>query len=146
MILCNADFKRLYAPMADLLQPLLGDSLFTANGAPWQQRRRMIDPAFQLARVDLVFPLMLRVGGGGDDLGSLGLFAAAKFDLHGFFCTGTQHHHRHIGASLHRAHHLALAVPPIPADGTHPRSVPQVKVRRRACRKWRTRGGKSLPG
>lgn len=53
-----ADYPK-HRYMADLLQPLLGNSLFTANGVPWQVRRRMIEPAFQLARVDLVFPLML---------------------------------------------------------------------------------------
>jgi len=41
-----------------MLKPLLGDSIFTTNGELWKRQRRMIDPAFEQARLQLVFPLM----------------------------------------------------------------------------------------
>jgi len=40
------------------LRSLLGDSIFTTNGAVWEKQRRMIDPAFQGARMKVVLPLM----------------------------------------------------------------------------------------
>jgi cytochrome P450 len=45
--------------MADLLEPLLGDSVFTSNGARWRRQRAVVDQAFQSATLDMVFPLML---------------------------------------------------------------------------------------
>lgn len=41
------------------LKPLLGESIFTTNGAVWQRQRRLLDPAFESARLKAVFPLML---------------------------------------------------------------------------------------
>ena len=41
-----------------MLKPLLGDSIFTSNGELWKRQRRMIDPAFEQARLKVVFPLM----------------------------------------------------------------------------------------
>jgi cytochrome P450 len=41
-----------------MLKPLLGDSIFTSNGELWKRQRRMIDPAFEQARLQVVFPLM----------------------------------------------------------------------------------------
>jgi cytochrome P450 len=41
------------------LKPLLGESIFTTNGAIWQRQRRLLDPAFESARLKAVFPLML---------------------------------------------------------------------------------------
>jgi len=40
------------------LRPLLGDSIFTANGAQWERQRRMIAPAFAQTRLNVVFGLM----------------------------------------------------------------------------------------
>jgi cytochrome P450 len=44
--------------MHELLEPLLGDSIFTSNGEPWAQQRRMMEPAFEQTRMERVFPLM----------------------------------------------------------------------------------------
>jgi cytochrome P450 len=41
-----------------MLKPLLGDSIFTSNGELWKRQRRMIDPAFEQTRLQIVFPLM----------------------------------------------------------------------------------------
>ncbi len=41
-----------------LLEPLLGNSIFTTNGAVWERQRRLVDMAFAQARLKLVFPLM----------------------------------------------------------------------------------------
>jgi cytochrome P450 len=41
------------------LKPLLGESIFTTNGAVWQRQRQLLDPAFESARLKAVFPLML---------------------------------------------------------------------------------------
>lgn len=40
------------------LRSLLGNSIFTTNGEVWKKQRRMIDPAFQGARLKVVLPLM----------------------------------------------------------------------------------------
>jgi cytochrome P450 len=42
----------------DALKPLLGDSIFTTNGAQWQRQRQMMDPAFAQARLNVAFPVM----------------------------------------------------------------------------------------
>ncbi len=42
------------------LQPLLGASLITTNGAVWERQRRMMNPAFEQARITVAFPLMLQ--------------------------------------------------------------------------------------
>lgn len=44
--------------MGDILQPLLGESIFTTNGPLWQKQRAMLNPAFEMARVQYVFSLM----------------------------------------------------------------------------------------
>lgn len=44
--------------MGDALRPLLGDSIFTTNGAQWQRQRAMMEPAFAQARVHVAFPVM----------------------------------------------------------------------------------------
>lgn len=46
--------------MADMLELLLGDSIFVSNGAVWKRQRRMMDPAFEQARIKIVFDLMLQ--------------------------------------------------------------------------------------
>jgi cytochrome P450 len=44
--------------MNTMLELLLGESIFITNGALWRRQRKMIDPAFEGARVQDVFPLM----------------------------------------------------------------------------------------
>ncbi|MDP5293855.1 cytochrome P450 [Oceanimonas sp. CHS3-5] len=44
--------------LGDILEPLLGESIFTTNGEKWQKQRNMLDPAFKHARVQQVFGLM----------------------------------------------------------------------------------------
>lgn len=46
------------ALLADALRPLLGDSIFTTNGAQWQSQREMMNPAFAQAKLDVAFPVM----------------------------------------------------------------------------------------
>lgn len=41
--------------LAQALRPLLGDSIFTTNGAVWARQRALMDPAFEAARVKRVF-------------------------------------------------------------------------------------------
>ena len=41
-----------------MLEPLLGNSIFTTNGEIWERQRRLMDQAFEQARLKLVFPLM----------------------------------------------------------------------------------------
>ena len=44
--------------MHDLLEPLLGVSIFTTNGEVWERQRRLVDQAFSPAKVQGVFPKM----------------------------------------------------------------------------------------
>jgi cytochrome P450 len=44
--------------MHTALHPLLGDSIFTTNGAQWQRQRQMMNPAFAQARVQVAFTHM----------------------------------------------------------------------------------------
>lgn len=44
--------------LGKLLQPLLGESIFTTNGEQWQRQRSMMDESFAQTRLKLVFPLM----------------------------------------------------------------------------------------
>ncbi len=44
--------------LSNMLKMLLGNGVFVANGEAWKQQRRLIDPAFALARLERVFPLM----------------------------------------------------------------------------------------
>ncbi len=41
-----------------ILKPLLGESIFTTNGAQWRRQRSMLDPAFEQARLRVVFARM----------------------------------------------------------------------------------------
>ncbi len=45
--------------ISDMLELLLGDSIFVSNGEVWRRQRRMMDPAFAQARIKIVFDLML---------------------------------------------------------------------------------------
>lgn len=51
--------------MQDLLDPLIGNSVFSANGAEWEEQRAMVGPAFGHTALKTVFPLMQ---GAVDDL------------------------------------------------------------------------------
>lgn len=53
----SADFPK-SALLGDALRPLLGDSVFTTNGATWQRQRDMMGPAFAQARLQVAFPVM----------------------------------------------------------------------------------------
>lgn len=44
--------------MHKMLEPLLGNSIFTSNGEVWERQRRLVDAGFGQARLRLVFPLM----------------------------------------------------------------------------------------
>ena len=44
--------------LSNMLKMLLGNGVFVSNGEEWKQQRRLIDPAFALARLERVFPLM----------------------------------------------------------------------------------------
>ena len=44
--------------MSSMLSLLLGDGIFVSNGEQWKKQRRMLDPAFNQARIQDVFPLM----------------------------------------------------------------------------------------
>jgi len=42
----------------EILSPLLGESLFTTNGAQWKKQREMLKPSFEMVRIQHVFGLM----------------------------------------------------------------------------------------
>src|SRR5688572_10539038 len=44
--------------MDDMLRSLTGYSIFVSNGEAWRRHRRLMDPAFEGARIAAVFPLM----------------------------------------------------------------------------------------
>ncbi|MFA6040032.1 MAG: cytochrome P450, partial [Methylophilus sp.] len=44
--------------MHKMLEPLLGNSIFTTNGEVWARQRRLVDAGFSQARLRLAFPLM----------------------------------------------------------------------------------------
>lgn len=41
-----------------LLEPLLGESIFTTNGEQWKKQREMLNPSFEMTRINHVFGLM----------------------------------------------------------------------------------------
>lgn len=41
------------------LEPAIGNGFFISTGAEWKRQRRMIDPAFDVRRLEELFPLML---------------------------------------------------------------------------------------
>ncbi len=51
--------------VAEGLRPLLGRSVFLANGADWARQRRIIDPAFEAAGVRAAYPALLAAGQAG---------------------------------------------------------------------------------
>lgn len=44
--------------LTNMLKLLLGNGVFVANGPEWKRQRRLIDPAFALAKLQRVFPMM----------------------------------------------------------------------------------------
>ena len=44
--------------LGHLLEPLLGESIFTTNGDQWKKQREMLNPSFEMARISHVFGLM----------------------------------------------------------------------------------------
>ncbi len=42
----------------DVLEPLLGDSIFTTNGNTWKKQRELLTPSFEMIRISQVFDLM----------------------------------------------------------------------------------------
>lgn len=46
--------------MHRMLEPLLGNSIFTTNGEVWERQRRLMDQAFLQNRLEAVFPLMVK--------------------------------------------------------------------------------------
>lgn len=47
-----------HAFLVDILEPLVGQSLFNTNGERWAQQRRLVDQAFALAGLRRAFPMM----------------------------------------------------------------------------------------
>lgn len=47
-----------HAMLGSILEPLLGESIFTTNGALWQKQRNMLDIAFNSAQVERVYDRM----------------------------------------------------------------------------------------
>jgi cytochrome P450 len=45
--------------MGTILHQILGNGIFVSNGATWKRQRRMMNPAFELARISEVFSLMM---------------------------------------------------------------------------------------
>lgn len=44
--------------LGHLLEPLLGESIFTTNGNQWKKQREMLNPSFEMTRINHVFNLM----------------------------------------------------------------------------------------
>ncbi|MDB5523159.1 MAG: cytochrome [Rhizobium sp.] len=45
--------------MGTVLHQILGNGIFVSNGETWKKQRRMMNPAFEFARISEVFPLMM---------------------------------------------------------------------------------------
>lgn len=46
--------------MGTILYQILGNGVFVSNGEAWKRQRRMMNPAFEFARISEVFPLMMQ--------------------------------------------------------------------------------------
>lgn len=46
------------ALLHELLSPLLGESIFTTNGETWKKQRKLLNPSFEMTRINKVFDLM----------------------------------------------------------------------------------------
>lgn len=57
MVAQTANYLK-HAFLVDILEPLLGPSLFNPNGELWAQQRRMVDPSFARAGLRRAIPLM----------------------------------------------------------------------------------------
>ena len=58
VLIDEADRFPKHALLGRILKPLLGSSIFTTNGATWQRQRCMMNPAFEQARLRIVFAKM----------------------------------------------------------------------------------------
>jgi cytochrome P450 len=68
--------------IAEMLEMLMGDSIFVSNGAVWKRQRRMMDPAFEATRIKTVFDLMMQaVDGLVDRLAKLADGAETAIDV-----------------------------------------------------------------
>ena len=45
--------------MGTVLHQILGNGIFVSNGEVWKRQRRLMNPAFEFARISEVFPLMM---------------------------------------------------------------------------------------
>ena len=59
MLVRRADEFPKSALMDDMLRMLTGYSIFISNGEVWRRQRRLMEPAFEQARIRDVFPMML---------------------------------------------------------------------------------------
>lgn len=57
-VLGGGDFPK-HDLLSDMLGPLVGSSVFSANGAQWRRQRAMVNPAFVHANLARAFPMML---------------------------------------------------------------------------------------
>lgn len=50
--------------MGDIMSPLMGESIFTTNGRQWKKQRDMLNPSFDMVRVQHVYGLMQAAAAG----------------------------------------------------------------------------------
>lgn len=60
VLVSEADAFPKSALMDDMLRALTGYSIFISNGEAWRRHRRLMDPAFETARIKDVFPMMVQ--------------------------------------------------------------------------------------
>lgn len=58
-VMRNSDEFPKHSFLSDVLSPLIGNSVFSANGKVWENQRAMVNPAFSHTALNAVFPLML---------------------------------------------------------------------------------------
>ena len=115
--------------MGSMLEFLMGTGVFVSNGELWRKQRRMLDPAFNQARIQDVFPLM-RVA--TEEM-------AARFRAH---ADGADLADRRGNDARHRRHHFphhlfARARPPTSRAGfSAPSAAFRSSPMRRASGGW----------
>ena len=58
----NREFPKHWL-LNDLLEPLIGNAVFVANGTEWEHQRQMVNPAFIHTKLKRVFPVMMDAAG-----------------------------------------------------------------------------------
>ena len=58
----NREFPKHWL-LNDLLEPLIGNAIFVANGAEWEHQRQMVNPAFIHTNLKRAFPVMIGAAG-----------------------------------------------------------------------------------